>query len=89
MQKLSRFLQKKWGKKNGKLAVTAVGMFCVWMFIGLWHGEMKYVVGESLWYWILLMLGEIFAKRCKKWKNTLGITEDSFSWHLFQSLRTF
>ncbi len=89
MQKLSRFLQKKWGKKNGKLAVTAVGMFCVWLFIGLWHGEMKYVVGESLWYWILLMLGEIFAKRCKKWKNTLGITEDSFSWHLFQSLRTF
>ena len=63
MQKLSRFLQKKWGKKNGKLAVTAVGMFCVWLFIGLWHGEMKYVVGESLWYWILLMLGEIFAKR--------------------------
>lgn len=89
MQKLSRFLQKKWGKKNGKLAVTAVGMFCVWMFIGLWHGEMKYVVGESLWYWILLMLGEIFAKRCKKWKSALGITGDSFSWHLFQSLRTF
>ena len=89
MQKLSQFLQKKWGKKSGKLAVTAVGMFCVWMFIGLWHGEMKYVVGESLWYWILLMLGEIFAKGCKKWKSTLGITGDSFSWHLFQSLRTF
>ena len=89
MQKLSKTLQKKWGKKKGKLAVTAIGMFLVWMFIGLWHGELKYVVGESMWYWILLMLGEIFSKTCKKWKGKLGIGQDSFSFHLFQSVRTF
>lgn len=89
MVNFSKAARKRFGKKIGKFFATAAGMFVLWMVMGVWHGEAKYIVGVSLWYWALLMLGELCAPWLKKMSLFLKIPEDSFSWHLFQSARTY
>ena len=89
MVKFSKFTRKKFGKTIGKFIATAAGMFVLWMVMGIWHGAIRFIVGVSLWYWVILMLGELSAPLLQKATNKLGIRTESFSWHLFQSGRTY
>lgn len=89
MIKFTKVTKKKFGKRTGKFISTALGMFALWMIMGIWHGAWKYIIGVSLWYWILLMLGELCSPVLRRLTILLKIQEDSFSWHLFQSIRTF
>ncbi len=89
MVKFSKFCKKRFGKKMGKFISTAVGMFVLWMAIGIWHGAFRHIVGVSLWFWLLLMLGELFAPFFKKINTFLKVPENSFCWRLFQSARTY
>lgn len=89
MVKFSKYTKKHLGKKKGKFVATAVGMFVLWMVMGVWHGAPKYIVGVSLWYWILLMLGDLCTPFLKRLNVFLCVQESSFSWHLFQSVRTY
>lgn len=89
MINLGKKTKKKFGKKFGKFIPTTVGMFFLWMVMGTWHGSFKYIIGVSLWYWIILMLGELFAPAFDRVVKLLKIDTESFSWHLFQSVRTY
>lgn len=89
MVKFSKFAKKQFGKKQGKFISTAIGMFVLWMVMGVWHGAPKYIVGVSLWYWMLLILGDLCTPFLKRINAFLRIQESSFSWHLFQSVRTY
>ncbi len=81
--------KKKFGKRFGKFISTAIGMFFLWMVMGIWHGSFKYIIGVSLWYWVILMLGELFSPVFEKMVILLKVNTESFSWHLFQSMRTY
>lgn len=89
MIKLGKVTKKRFGKKTGKFLVNAVGMFFLWMVMGIWHGGVQYIVGVSLWYWIILMLGELLAPFFAKVTKGLEMKTESFAWHLFQSIRTY
>lgn len=89
MVSFSKSARQRFGKKIGKFFATAVGMFVLWMVMGVWHGEAKYIVGVSLWYWALLMLGELCTPWLKKVSLLLKIPTESFSWYLFQAVRTY
>lgn len=89
MVSLGRKVKKKLGKRFGKFIPTAVGMFFLWMVMGAWHGSFKYIIGVSLWYWTILMAGELFSSGLSKIVQILKINSESFSWHLFQSARTY
>lgn len=89
MVALGRRMKKRFGKRVGKFIPTALGMFVLWMTMGIWHGGYRYVVGVSLWYWTVLMLGEICGPFLEKAVRALGIRRECFSWHLFQSVRTY
>lgn len=86
---LGKKSKKKFGKTIGKFIPTAIGMFVLWMVMGIWHGSFKYVIGVSLWYWLILILGQIFAPLLQKAVKVSGIDTECFSWHLFQSIRTY
>lgn len=88
MVRFGNFTKKKFGKRYGKFLSTTLGMFVLWMVMGIWHGGVKYIVGVSLWYWALLMLGELCAPGLKKVNLLFRVNENSFSWHLFQAIRT-
>lgn len=89
MVRFGRFGKKRFGKKAGKFLTNAIGMFLLWMVMGIWHGGLRYIVGVSLWYWVILMLGDLFAPVFRKVTDCLHMKTDSFSWRLFQSGRTY
>lgn len=89
MVKFGKFTRKKFGKKSGKFLVNLVGMFVLWMVMGIWHGGYQYIVGVSLWYWIVLMLGDLLSPIFSKITTKLHMKTDSFGWHFFQSGRTY
>jgi len=89
MIKFSKFTRKKFGKKTGKFLATAAGMFCLWMVMGIWHGAVKYIAGVSLWYWVILMLGELLKPLSAQLEEKMPVSAKSFSWHFFQSARTY
>lgn len=81
--------RKRFGKKKGKFLTTVVAMLAPWLIIGIWHGGWQHVVGVSLWHWFFLMLGELTAPTARKVTTALHMKTESFSWHLFQSCRTY
>ena len=89
MVRFGKFARKKFGKRTGKFIATAVGMFVLWMVMGIWHGAVRFIVGVSLWYWVILMAGELLSPAFGKLTDRLQFKTDSFSWHLFQSARTY
>ena len=89
MVRFSKKTRKRFGKKTGKFLTNAVGMFFLWMVMGVWHGGYRYVVGVSLWYWIILMAGNLLEPVFKAVVTRCGMKTESFSWHLFQSARTY
>lgn len=89
MVKFSKFARKKCGKTVGKFIATAAGMFVLWMVMGIWHGAVRFIVGVSLWYWVILMSGELLAPVFRKITDKFGFRTESFSWHFFQSARTY
>ena len=82
-------LREKHGKKVSKNIVNLICMFILWMVVGIWHGGVRFIVGVSLWYWIILMAGEFLQPTFKKIIAALKIKTESFGWHLFQSVRTY
>ena len=81
--------REKYGRKVSKNLVNLICMFILWMVVGVWHGGVRYIVGVSLWYWIILMSGELLTPTFKKIIAALKIKTESFGWHLFQSVRTY
>lgn len=89
MVDFGRRCKKRFGKRVGKLIPTAICMFFLWMVMGVWHGSYKYIVGVSLWYWLILILGEAVGPELKKLTDFLRIPTQSTTWHLFQCARTY
>ena len=89
-QSFGKLCRSKFGKKYGKKIPTICGLLISWFLIGFWHGGgWNYIVGVGLWMWFVISLGEFLEPLLKWLTKTLRIKTDTFSWHLFQSVRTF
>lgn len=89
-RKMTKWIKAHWGKKAAKQIPSYLGMLCVWLLIGLWHGgDWKYILGMGLWFWLLITLSQVLEPWFKKLRAALKINPESFIWHLFQSLRVF
>lgn len=89
MVKLNKNLKRKCGKKTGKFLATSVGMLALWLVMGIWHGAFKYILGVSLWYWIILMLGDLVAPLSSKMISKFKFKVETFGWRFFQAARTY
>jgi len=88
--KMTKAIKNKFGRKASRQIPSYLGMLIVWLAVGLWHGgDWKYVLGMGLWYFMLIALSSALTPVFKKVNAFLHVKEDSFSWHLFQSLRVF
>lgn len=89
LQALGKWGKRHFSKRTAKLIPWSIGMGVLWFVMGFWHGSVQYIIGVSFWFWFLLVLGEIFAPHLKKLSHVLKINTASFSWRLFQRLRTY
>jgi D-alanyl-lipoteichoic acid acyltransferase DltB (MBOAT superfamily) len=61
----------------------------VWLIMGFWHGaSFKYIL-YGLYYYVLMMIGILLKPLFNMIIKGLKIKTECFSYHLFQSLRTF
>lgn len=89
-RRMTKWLKGHWGKKAAKQIPSILGMLCVWLFMGLWHGgSWKYIIGMGVWFWFLIAAAQVLEPVFKKIIAVLKINTECFSWHLFQSLRVF
>ncbi|MBR1496689.1 MAG: MBOAT family protein [Oscillospiraceae bacterium] len=89
-KRMTKWIRAHWGKRAAKQIPNYLGMLCVWLLMGLWHGgAWKYIVGQGLWFWACIVLSRALEPLFKKMTALLRVNTDCFSWHLFQSLRVF
>lgn len=68
---------------------AAYALFFVWFSNGLWHGaSLKYIL-YGLYYYFLMMLGELCKPLFEKLKAKMHIKDENKPFALFQMLRTF
>lgn len=87
---LTKKSKKRFGKKKGKKISAYFAMLILWLVMGIWHGNSwKYVVGEGLWFWTVIVLGQVFEEHLKGVVKLLHIRTESIFWKTFQRIRTF
>lgn len=89
MSKLGKNARKKYGKNAGNFIKNSVCMFFLWMVMGIWHGGYRYIVGVSLWYWLIMMIGNALETPVGKITKALEMKTESFGFKLFQRIRTY
>ena len=83
-------LSNKYFKKSNlsKVSAVALSLFCVWLGNGIWHGSgWKYIV-YGMYYYVIMMLGKLFAPIGEKFIKALKIKTEVFSYKLWQIIRT-
>lgn len=89
VKKYSKKIKLERGAESSRIFVSVVSALIVWMVTGLWHGaEWKFVVW-GIFHAILIIMGIVFEIPVKRLTIFLKIKTDSFSWNLFQMVRTF
>lgn len=89
-RRLKKIMRKQFGRSWGERIVLYLGMFVSWFLIGLWHGgSWKYIFGVGLWFFAVIVAGEIFSPAFVKLAKRLHVNMECFSYRLFQRLRTF
>lgn len=89
-RKLAKWIKAYLGTEAARQFPSYLGMLCVWLLMGLWHGgSWKFIFGQGLWFWAMIVLSQDLKPVFRKAVSVLNINTDSFSWHLFQSLRVF
>ena len=89
--KLKKWCKKRWGRNFEKRfnLPLYIGLFVTWFLIGFWHGgKLNYIWGSGLYYWLLIMLGDLSAPLFKKAIAVLKIKTQCWSWRFFQRVRT-
>ncbi|WP_026491168.1 MBOAT family O-acyltransferase [Butyrivibrio sp. XPD2002] len=81
--------KKKYGKRWGKFIPWSLSMAILWFVMGVWHGSVHHIFGVSLWFWLALVISELFEPITKKITCVLRIKTESFGWHFYQSGRTY
>lgn len=86
--KMRRSLKKKYGKGASKNVPTYLAMLILWFCMGIWHGGAWRYVCEMVWFWLVIMTGQLLDRRLKKMTKALHINTASRLYHGFQSVRT-
>ena len=71
-----------------KLIPAIFALFFVWFGNGIWHGASWKYIFYGLYYYIIMVLGMIFEPLGNKILNKLKINKETFSFKLFQMIRT-
>lgn len=86
--KYTKNIKKKWGKRAAKLLPTFTGMLILWLGMGLWHGGGWNYIGEGIWFWLVIVLGQTLEPHFKKLLSKCRINVDGKVWYCFRCMRT-
>ncbi|MCR5761411.1 MAG: hypothetical protein K6F82_05405 [Sphaerochaetaceae bacterium] len=92
--RLLNYISKKakiaFGKKASRKISSYVGMLCVWLLIGIWHGgAWKYVIGMGIWFWTVIVAEQMIQPKVNAFLVAIHIDPMVFSWRLLKIIKTF
>jgi D-alanyl-lipoteichoic acid acyltransferase DltB (MBOAT superfamily) len=88
-QKLSKWTREHCGNYLATLIPATVALLAVWLGNGFWHGAgLKYIC-YGMYYFLLTLLGMIFAPAIGKFFSVTHLRKESWHYRLFSILRTF
>ena len=76
-------------KKFAELFASCFPILIVWVTTGTWHGASWNYVAWGMFYAVIMIAGTVFEPLCQKFNEKMGIDTESFSWKLWQMVRTF
>ena len=86
---INKKLKQNGHKKIGKFISTSIGMLVLWGVMGVWHGAYKYIIGVSLWYWVVLTIENFLYPITTDFVTKLGCDVSSFGYKFFQRMKTY
>lgn len=84
----TKCVKKKWGRRAAKLLPMFTGMLILWLGMGLWHGGGWNYIGEGIWFWSVIVIGQTLEPWLKKAVTACKIKADSKAWYCFRCVRT-
>ncbi len=76
-------------KRISELFASCLPIFVVWLITGIWHGASWNYVAWGLYYATIMITATVLEPVFIKFKEKAGIDDSTFSWKLFQMMRTF
>lgn len=67
----------------------AFPLLFVWLIMGFWHGASYKYILYGIYYYLLMLLGLLLKPLTTKIDQILKVNTACFSYHLYESLRTF
>lgn len=89
MKKTKKWLKGKGWKKAEDLFTTCFPVLVVWCVTGLWHNASWNYFLWGMYFAMVMVLGNVFSEINANLPVKLGWKTDTFSWRLFQMMRTF
>lgn len=86
--KYAKGVKKRWGKRAAKLLPTFTGMLILWFGMGLWHGGGWNYIGEGIWFWLVIVLGQTLEPWFKRAIQKCRIHAEGKLWYCFRCVRT-
>ncbi|MFQ7281128.1 MAG: MBOAT family O-acyltransferase [Christensenellales bacterium] len=86
--RLGKFTRRKIGGRFGKIFPTSLATLIVYFVIGIWHGANFRYIAFGLWNGVLMTASLLLANPLNTLRQTLKISETSWGFRVFQTLRT-
>lgn len=86
---LSKKFRKKYGTYAGKLVPSVAAPMVVFFLIGIWHGITKQYITNGVYNALLISSSVAMAPVFTKITQKLHINTETFSFRVFQMVRTF
>lgn len=86
--RLTKKIKKGLGKKAARQLPTFLAMLVLWLAMGLWHGGGWNFIGEGIWFWLVIVLGQVLKPWGDILLKKLRVREEGRLWYVFQCVRT-
>lgn len=86
---LGKKSRKIFGNYIGKKLPAFLSMFIVYLLVGVWHGSSWKYVAYGIWNGVIIASGILLEPVYEKGLKVFRIERESYSWKLFQMVRTF
>lgn len=87
VKNLGRSSREKFGKHIGQIIPMSVALLGVWICNGLWHGTGWNYIFFGMYYFTLILLGNLFEPLLLKITAALKINRDSVLYRTFQAVK--
>ena len=86
--RMGKNLRRKFGSYVAKVVPTSIASLIVFILVGVWHGAAWNFVAYGLYQAAFISTDSLFKDGYKKLTGLCHIDRKSFSWNMFQMIRT-